>query len=206
MSSRAFVGLRSVRPRTEDPRVIVLHWTGGTGGLERLYDVLRATVGPRTPDGLSVHVGIDAAGQVERWAPDELVTLHAGSVNPYALGIEVCSPGFSTGSAWARERTRGVTRREYEDRIRGRRVRMVDYTAAQHDAVHAIVTEWCDRWRIPRDVPREPDGSLMRRQMTRAELAAFRGVMGHYHCHASKCDPGTAPFFELARRWGVALT
>lgn len=205
MTARTFVGLRSVRPRTAPPDLVVLHWTGGGGGLPRLFDVLRSTTGPRSLDGLSVHAGIDPAGVTERWAPDDLVCLHAGGVNDRSLGIEVCSPGFSTGSVWAAEKKRGVQRREYEDRLRGHRVRMVDYTAAQHDAVHALVSEWCDRWQIPRAFPVEADGSLMRRQMTPRELARFRGVLGHLHVHESKCDPGTAPLLGLARRWGVAL-
>ena len=203
---RTFVGLRSVRPRTAPPDLIVLHWTGGTGGFQRLFDVLRATTGPRSPDGLSVHAAIDPAGVVERWAPDELVALHAGAVNPRSLGVEVCSPGFSTGSAWLAEQRRGIQRRAYEDRIRGRRARMLDYTDAQTAAVAALVGEWCDRWGIPRAVPVEADGTLMRRQMTAAELSRFRGVIGHLHCHESKCDPGTAPLLALARRWGLAVS
>ena len=237
--TRTFEGLRSVRPRTEEIRAVVLHWTGGiarsttldtdgdgianhldtdddddglpdcpdadaedVGSLELLYRVLRSTKGPRTPDGISVHAGIAADGVTERWARDGLVTLHAGSVNPWTLGIEVCSPGYSTGGAWAKEKARGIVRREYADWIRGWRVRMVDYTNAQLEAVAHLVEGWCDAHGIPRDVPRERDGSLMRRQMTSAELASFRGVMGHYHCHATKNDPGTSPLLWLARRWG----
>lgn len=239
---QTFVGLKSVRPRTEPPRIIVLHWTGGIarsstldddgdgipnhidtnddgdgipdcadpdavdcGSLDALYRVLRGTRGPRTPDGLSVHAGVAPDGITRRWAPDDLVTLHAGVANEPSLSAEVCSPGYSTGRAWALERARGIVRREYVDRIRGVRVRMVDYTDAQHEAVFALISEWCARWGIPREVPREPDGSLMRRQMTARELARFRGVMGHYHCHAEKNDPGTAPLLTLARRWGQAI-
>lgn len=174
------------------------------GSLDALFRVLRATRGPRTPDGLSVHVGIAADGIWERWAPDELVCLHAGVANAWSLGIEVCSPGYSTGRGWALERERGIVRREYEDRVRGRRVRMLDYTTAQLEAVALIVERWCMRWGIPRAVPREADGSLMRRPMTATELAVFRGVMGHYHCHESKNDPGTRPLLWLAHRWGLA--
>lgn len=203
MTTRTFVGLRSVRPRVAPPRLIVLHWTGGTGGLARLYDVLRTTTGPRSPDGLSVHYGIAPNGTAEQWAPDDLACLHAGVVNDHSLGVEVCSPGFSTGSAWAREQSLGVRREEYEDRIRGRRARMLGYTPAQTLAVTALVERWCDAHGIPRRVPLEADGSLMRRQMSDRELAAYSGVIGHYHCHASKCDPGTRPLLDLAKRWGI---
>lgn len=173
------------------------------GSLEALYRVLRATTGPRTPDGLSVHVGVAPDGMKVQWARDELVTLHAGEVNPDALGLEGCSPGYSTSKAWAIEKARGIARREYVDRIRGSRVRMVDYTDAQMETIALQVERWCDRWRIPRRIPLELDGSLMRRQMTPEELAAYSGVMGHYHCHLTKNDPGTAPFLHLARRWGI---
>lgn len=244
---RTFEGLRSVRPRAEDPRVIVLHWTGGIvrpskldtdgdglfdhvdpdddgdglpdyddpdavdcGSLEALYRVLRSTRGPRTPDGLSVHVGVAPDGMDEQWARDELVTLHAGAINPVALGLEGCSPGYShrrgqPNPAWVTERARGVVRREYVDRIRGIPVRMLDYTVAQFEAIARWVERWCDRWRIPRRVPTERDGSLMRRQMTPREIASYRGVMGHYHCHREKNDPGTAPLLQLGMRWGLPI-
>lgn len=172
------------------------------GSLERLFSVLRSRRGPRTPDGLSVHSGIAVDGITERWARDSLVTLHAGVANRRGLGVEVCSPGYSTGRAWALERARGVVRDVYVDTIRGRRVRMVDFTEAQHQALFALVSRWCDEHRIPRRVPTEPDGSLMRRQMTDDELSRFRGVIGHFHCHPTKNDPGTAPLLRLAREWG----
>ena len=180
------------------------------GSLDLLFRVLRATKGPRTPDGISVHGGIAVDGLDETWARDELVTLGAGIVNPYVVNLEVCSPGYShlrgkPNPAWLTEQARGVVRREYVDRIRGVRVRMLDYTDAQLESVARWVEERLDRWRIPRDVPREKDGSLMRRQMTPAELASFRGVMGHFHAHREKNDPGTAPLLWLARRWGHVI-
>jgi len=172
------------------------------GSLEALFRVLRTRTGPRTPDGLSVHAGIAVDGITERWAPDHLVTLHAGIVNTRSLGIEVCSPGYSTGKAWALERSRGVVRREYVDTIRGQRVRLLDYTDAQQVATLALVTSWCELHGIPKRVPTERDGSLVRRQLSAEELASFRGVIGHYHCHDTKHDPGTAPLLALAKAWG----
>lgn len=175
------------------------------GSLSLLFRVLRSRRGRRTPDGLSVHAGIAVDGVNERWAPDHLVTLHAGEINDRSLGIEVCSPGYSTGRAWALERARGVVRDVYVDTIRGHALRMVDYTEAQHDAVLAIVSRWCDVHGIPRRVPTEADGSLVRRQLTPDELRAFSGVVGHFHVHRTKNDPGTAPLIRLARSWGQAV-
>lgn len=193
-------------PDREDPDA------SDAGGLAALYNYLRSRRGPRTPDGISVHVGTAADGIEEVWAPDGLVTLHAGKVNDDSLGDEVVSPGYShvwqggrlvVNRAWEKERARGIVREEYEDRIRGRLVRMLSYTDAQTETVARRVERWCDAHGIPRRVPLEADGSLMRRQMSARELAAYSGVIGHYHCHATKCDPGTRPLLDLARRWSI---
>lgn len=196
-----FVGLRSVRPRRDPVRCIVLHWTGGARGLDALYRTLRATVGPHSPDGLSVHYGIDAAGAIAEWVPPELVALHAGQANGYSIGFEVCGPGFQDTSAARAEATRGVKRLAYEDRIRGHRVKMLGYTEPQYRTLFAKIDELCSRFDLPRQVPTEADGTLMARQMTPSELARFHGVMGHYHCHETKCDPGTEPFRRLLEHW-----
>lgn len=200
------MGLRSVKPRKKKPRFVVLHWSGGINGLATLFAVLLGTKGPRTPDGLSVHKGIAPDGTVETWADDDQICLHAGVANDPSLGIEVCSPGYSTGTVWQKEKKKGVVRREYEDRIRGLRVRMVEFTDAQLEAIATVVEAWCAKHDIPRVVPTEADGSLMRRQMTDLEAAAFRGVAGHYHFHKEKNDPGTAVFLYLAKRWGLSVT
>ena len=200
--TRTFVGLRSVRPRIEPIRAVLLHWTGGNGGLERLFAVLRGTVGRKTPDGLSVHYGVDAAGFHEQWVPEDQVALHAGLANEWTVGFEVTCPGFP-GKAWNVERNRGVVRSEYTDRLHGRRVAMLGYTEAQYAKLRVLVREVCTRHGLPFDYPREADGSLMRRCMTPAEWGSFRGVLGHYHVSpkrpgkGQKCDPGTEPFERL---------
>lgn len=205
----SFEGLRSVRPRTEPPRAVVLHWTGGpdrgpgaTRDAQGVFHTLRSTVGRRTPDGISVHYVTEAEGITVRMAPEELVCLHAGDVNDWTIGWEVISPGYPGTAAEGAERKRGVVRRSYMDRIRSRRVSMLDYTDAQYDALFPILEDILARWNIPRLVPMA-DGDLLQRQMSDAELATFRGVMGHFHCHHEKNDPGTMPFRRLMERWGL---
>lgn len=195
-----FDHLRSTHPRARPATQIVLHWTAGTHGADAVYRTLRATVGPRTPDGLSIHYVVDSDGTATQMCALDRVCLHAGAANAASVGIEVVSPGIP-GSLSEGERERGVVRDEYDDRIRGRRVTMLDYTAAQAEAVSQLVEQICDRLHIPRSVPLEHDGSLMRRQMTDAELASYRGVLGHYHCHETKLDPGTRPLERLRLRW-----
>jgi hypothetical protein len=40
--------------------------------------------------------------------------------------------------------------------------------------------------------------------MTDTELALFSGVLGHYHCHPSKLDPGTDLLDALRLKWSEA--
>jgi hypothetical protein len=114
------------------------------------------------------------------------------------------SPLIPRTKAAELERQRGVRRRVYRDRVRGRReIDLLGLTDAQMDATLLLVETLCDQLRLPRVVPTEVDGSLLRREMTDAELASFRGVMGHAHCHPSKLDPGTDVLDMLRQRWLV---
>lgn len=199
----SFAGLRSTHPRTERCRAVVLHWTGGAGGPAQVYRTLRTRSGPRSPDGLSVHYVVSTAGEVVQMAPHHLVCLHAGIANEWSIGIEIVSPGLPSGSAYEREKRDGVRRMVYEDRMRGARrpIRMLAFTAAQDEAVTLLCETLCDQLELPRRVPVDADGALLRRQFTAGELAAFSGVMGHYHCHSTKLDPGTRFLDALRVRW-----
>jgi N-acetyl-anhydromuramyl-L-alanine amidase AmpD len=200
----SFAGLRSTRPRTERIRKVVIHCTGGIRSPGGVYETLRNRKGPRTPDGLSVHYVEAVDGEMVQMAPHSLVCLHAGEANPDSVGIEVINP-LLPGRVADMERKRGVHRATYRDRVRGRReVTLLDLTSAQTDALLLHVEWLCDVLRIPRRVPTEADGSLMRREMTRAELDAFEGVCGHFQVPTSptvKLDPGTRPLELLRQRW-----
>lgn len=198
----SFAGLRSTSPRREPVRGIVLHTTGGIRPPRGVYETLRSRRGPRTPDGLSVHYIVGTDGEVLQTAPHSLVCLHAGKVNGWTVGIEVVSPLLARTKAASLERQRGIRRRVYRDRVRGRReLDLLALTDAQMDATLLLVETLCDQLRVPRRVPTDGDGSLMRREMTDAELAEFRGVLGHFHCHPSKLDPGTDVLDMLRQRW-----
>lgn len=210
MTGLRFEGLRSVRPRTEPPRVIVLHWTGGpdrgpgaTRDARGVYDTLRSTVGRHTPDGLSIHGVLEAEGILVEMASLDLACIHAGVANPFSIGLEMVSPGYPRTKAHLAEMKRGIHRDEYVDYIRGQRVRMLDYTEDQYATLLAWLDRVCELYDIPKAVPLDQHGDLLQRQMTPAELAAFRGVMGHFHCHDEKNDPGTAPFLRLLEHWGL---
>jgi N-acetyl-anhydromuramyl-L-alanine amidase AmpD len=184
-----------VRARLEPVRAVVIHTTGGIRPPRGVYDTLRQR-------GLSVHYIVGSDGEVLQTAPHSLVCLHAGKANPWTVGIELVSPLLAASKPARVERERGVRRRVYRDRVRGRRaVDLVALTDAQMDATLLLVETLCDQLRLPRVVPVEADGSLMRREMAPEELGAFRGVMGHVHCHAVKIDPGTDVMEALRQRW-----
>ncbi len=46
------------------------------------------------------------------------------------------------------------------------------------------------------DFPRGPDGRVVPHKLPDAELAAFKGVLGHYHIQTNKTDPGPALQWE----------
>jgi N-acetyl-anhydromuramyl-L-alanine amidase AmpD len=183
--------------RTEPLDLIVCHWTAGLGGPEQVARTLAARK-------LSVHYVIGTAGEVVQMASTDRRCAHAGHVNGRSIGIEVVSPGLP-GTVHDREMRSGVRRRSYADHIRGRRVAMLDFTDAQTAALTALVESLCDSLSVPRAVPVEANGDLARRELSPREQAAFRGVAGHFHFHATKLDCGSAPLERLRLRWAKPL-
>jgi len=51
--------------------------------------------------------------------------------------------------------------------------------------------------RIRCDYPRNGQGELVRGALTGEQLAAYRGLLGHYHVTTNKIDPG--PAFDWER-------
>lgn len=189
-----FVFDATTRPRKLPASLIVLHWTAGIGDPAQVARTLAAR-------RLSVHFTVGVGGEVVQQASLDRRCAHAGSpTNDRSIGIEVVSPGLP-GPVREKERARGVERTVYAAKLRGRRVTLLDYTTAQAVAVETLVDDLCGELDVPRRVPCDAGGVLLARQLTAAELAAFEGVIGHFHCHRSKLDPGTAPLDRLRARW-----
>jgi len=201
VSDLRFDHLPSTRQRRQPARIGVLHWTGGIRDAAGFYDTMRSR-------NLSVHHFIDAQGRDWQMASYNLVCKHAGKVNDYSVGIEAQNPAYDKTDEQKRvvelERKRGVQRAIVTEPIRGKRpVRYLDFTPAQTAAIVARVELLCDQLNIPRRVPTEADGSLLRREMTDAELASFRGWIGHWQCHPVKNDPGSKLLETLRLRWAA---
>lgn len=190
----SFAGLASTRPRTRVIRGVVIHWTGGAGDPAQVYHTLRSRKTSRAPAGLSVHYVVAVDGTVVQMAPHNLVCLHAGPVNEWTVGIEVVSPGLPVGAAHLREKAAGVRREVYETSYGRRPIRVLDFTEAQNRSLILLVERLCDQLNVPRRVPPH-------RRLDTHELAAYAGILGHYHCHPTKTDPGPRIFERLAEKW-----
>jgi hypothetical protein len=104
------------RPRQGKPKIIVLHSTEGNNApglsdLQGLASVLRG-------ESLSVHVGIDAEGNMARYVPDDQVAFHVANFNPQSLGIE--QVGKAAQTSWPEAQTNAAAK-------------MVAYWAQHHD-------------------------------------------------------------------------
>lgn len=118
------------------------------------------------------------------------------------LPAEYGSGGIRTPDFVARparpERIRGV--------INGEQLEMYDFTAQQYEALTRLVATLCAVLPgIATDYPREAsDATALRRTLNAEELAAFKGVLGHWHVQQNKVDPG--PAFDWERVVGGAST
>lgn len=81
--------------------------------------------------------------------------------------------------------------------IQGRMLRQFDFTPQQYESLIRLTATLCSVLPgIRCDYPRDADGRLVTRALSEQELAAYAGVLGHFHIQANKVDPGPAMDFE----------
>ncbi len=175
-----------VRNRSLPIRWQVWHWQAGEGRAAAVFRVLRAR-------RLSCHFQVDQDGMISQFADLSVVTMHAGHANEESVSIETSNRGLAPAMRkWPRE--------SYEAVIHDRSVEALRYYPAQLEACRRLACALEHVLRIPRELPRDRDGQLIRRKLHDGELARHRGVLGHYHVHASKACPGP----ELLEAVGTA--
>ena len=82
--------------------------------------------------------------------------------------------------------------------IQGRQERMYDLTPQQYDSLAKLTATLCTVLpQVKCDYPKGPDGTVLTHKLPDAELAAYQGILGHYHIQANKNDPGPAFQWEL---------
>jgi N-acetyl-anhydromuramyl-L-alanine amidase AmpD len=171
-------------PRRRTTSKIVLHWTGGTGDAQRVFDSL-------TERGLSAHFFIDAAGKVWQYCDAHALCSHAGRLDDGVTSANIDTVGIEIANH-ARETQRGIERPMTAERINGRQMLHADFLPSQVEAAVALCRALCDAYQLPMAAPtKHRDGdAILDRAMLRPQWERFRGVVGHLHARSTKSDPG----------------
>lgn len=179
---------------------------------------------------LSVHFMLDIDGTIYQTLDVKERAWHATVCNDRSVGIEIANIGaYPVGKAetldkWyasAEGRTRitlpaylgdggvrtpgfiGSPARPHpvEGVIQGEKLRMYDLTPQQYAALTKLTAALCTVLpRIACDYPRDEHGELITHKLSDEQLAAYHGVLGHYHIQANKTDPGPALQWEALIR------
>ncbi len=168
--------------------------------------------------GLSCHFLLDVDGTLYQTLDVLERARPAGAANDRSLGIEIAHPGaleltadlakrytktptgtvFDLGRLAKTVRTPGfVVRPSRPDPIPGRiqtqDYTQYDFTNAQYQTLTRLLATLNRHLpRIRLEAPRSPDGSVRNTALSADELAAYSGVLGHYHVTSRKQDPGPA--------------
>lgn len=201
----------------EPPQGIALHWTGGEGDWLRVRKTL-------TDRELSVHFVIDAVEENPIVQLADLTTqcAHIGKGNPRFIGIEIANRGWAS-----REDMQGSDLRDreeldweeprdvYPSYINGKRGRTVSFYPHQIQKMLWLVETLCFVLNVPRIIPYEETilkpsyaqavqtsrgwsaPAFDRDWSRRGRMRTFKGVLGHFHLHKDKWDPGAQPFYAL---------
>jgi N-acetylmuramoyl-L-alanine amidase len=77
--------------------------------------------------------------------------------------------------------------------VQGKTLRQYDLTPQQYDSLVKLTAALCTVFpKIKCDYPRDGSGKLVSHQLPKEQLAAYQGVLGHYHVQSDKIDPGPA--------------
>lgn len=87
--------------------------------------------------------------------------------------------------------------------IQGQPLAQYDFTPEQYAALIKLTAALCRVFpQIKCEYPRDARGQLIPQKLPDADLAAYKGVLGHYHIQTNKTDPG--PAFDWAKVIGGA--
>ena len=171
--------------------------------------------------GLSVHFMLDLDGTIYQTLDVKERAWHATIANDRSVGIEIANIGAyplkdaavldrwysrdASGRATIAlppeidggERTPGpfhpARNEPVVGLIQGQELRQYDLTPQQYDSLAKLTAALCTVLpQIRCDYPRDASGRLITRTLTPEQLAAFKGVLGHYHIQENKTDPGPA--------------
>jgi N-acetyl-anhydromuramyl-L-alanine amidase AmpD len=77
--------------------------------------------------------------------------------------------------------------------IQGQELIQYDFTPQQYEALTKLTATLCKVLpKISCDYPKDASGKLITKKLPDAQLAAYQGVLGHFHIQTDKVDPGPA--------------
>jgi N-acetylmuramoyl-L-alanine amidase len=168
--------------------------------------------------GLSCHFLLDVDGTLYQTLDLLERARHGGAANDRSIGIEIAHPGaleltpdlakrytqtpagtvFDLGRLAKTVRTpdfvvRPARPAPIAGKIQNRDYTQYDFTSAQYKTLTTLLATLNRHLpRIRLEAPRAPDGAVRNAALSSDELAAFSGVLGHYHVTSRKQDPGPA--------------
>lgn len=166
--------------------------------------------------GLSCQFLLDLDGTIYQTCDLRERARHAGIANDRSVGIEIAHAGTLNKSRRAHYTSdekgtvftvpKGVHRGNlppgsfrlaskltFKGTIQGRELEQYDFTKPQYDALAHLLAALSKIFPLVRlKAPRTANGGVVPHVLPTAQLAAFKGVIGHYHVSKAKVDPGPA--------------
>jgi hypothetical protein len=185
-----FVGKQNTWKRELPPDVILWHWTGGENSAETVYHTL-------INRSLGVTFCVDRDGVIYQYLDPVLYDPKdtGGEIGRRSISLEIVNYGFRLKGQPIP--SKGKDRILDDEVIHGAKVRCARFFPDQLTSVAALTKVLCSELGIPMTFPREPDGKLAFRVLSKKEQRAFKGIMGHNHKTTQKYDPGWNIFREL---------
>ncbi len=172
--------------------------------------------------GLSIHFMLDIDGTIYQTLDLKERAWHATIANDRSIGIEIANMGAYAADEknpfarwYARDergtviavppdlgdggvRTPGFVGRPVRPEpvvgvVHQRTLMQYDLTPEQYDSLIKLTAALSTIFpNMPPEAPRDAEGRVLTRQLSRPEWEAFRGVLGHSHVQDDKSDPGPA--------------
>lgn len=90
--------------------------------------------------------------------------------------------------------------------VQGQDLVQYDFTPQQYAALIKLTAALCKIFpQIKCDLPRDHAGKVLAQKLPDADLASYKGVLGHYHVQTNKTDPGPALQWEKVIAGAKAL-
>jgi N-acetylmuramoyl-L-alanine amidase len=177
--------------------------------------------------GLSVHFMLDLDGTIYQTLDVKERAWHATTSNDRSVGVEIANIGaYPPGAAsplarwYGRDsagravitipsqlngggvRSPGQLRPARDEPVRGtiqgQTLEQYDLTPQQYESLERLTAALCTVLpEIRCDAPRAADGQILTNALAQDQLAAYSGILGHYHIQTNKTDPG--PAFDWER-------